>query len=107
MDFKSIIAKLKPKPAAGPKNGFKISQSTALWIAAIVLLLADLWALQGSLSAVYRVKFEDVGAREVESTRVNFQNFKKATERKQAAESYVPITAPSVNPFKEVPKQGQ
>lgn len=107
MDIKTIIEKLKPKPTTGPKKGLKISQSTALWLVAIALLLADLWALQGSLSAVYRVRFEDVGARDVESTRVNFQNFKKATERKQSAESYEPISAPSVNPFKEVPKQGK
>lgn len=104
MDFKNILAKFKPKPSAGLKKGVKISQRTTLWLVTGAVLLADLWALQGSVLALYRVKFEDVGAREVESTRVNFQNLKKATERMQSAESYLPVATPSVNPFKEVPK---
>lgn len=104
MDFKSILATLKPKPSTGQKKGIKISQRTALWLVTGVVLLADLWALQSSLLALYRVKFEDVGAREVESTRVNFQNLKKAAERIESAETYLPVATPSLNPFKEVPK---
>lgn len=108
MDFKSIIGKFKAnKPATGGKKGLKINQGMVLWLVAGVVLLADLWALQSSILALYRVKFEDVGAREVESTRVNFQNFKKATERVRAAGSYVPEVPPNVNPFKEVPKQSK
>lgn len=104
MDFKNLLSKLKPKPSTGQKKGFKISQRTTLLLVTVVVLLADLWALQGSILALYRVKFEDVGAREVESTRVNFQNLKQAAERIQSAESYLPVATPSLNPFKEVPK---
>ena len=107
MDFKSIIAKIKSKPSNGPKTGLKVGQGTVLWIAAIVVLLADLWALQSSLMALYRIRFEDVGAREVETTRVNFANLKKAAERVQAASLYQPATPPYVNPFKDVPKQAK
>lgn len=107
MDFKSIISKFKPKSAPGGKKSLKLNQGLVLWLVAGVVLLADLWALQSSVLALYRVKFEDVGAREVESTRVNFQNFKKATERVRTADTYIPEASPSVNPFKEVPKQSK
>lgn len=107
MDLKSIILKFNPRPVTGGKKGFKPNQNMVLWLVAGIVLLADLWALQSSVLALYRVKFEDVGAREVESTRVNFQNFKKATERVQAADSYVSEVTPSTNPFKEVPKQNK
>jgi hypothetical protein len=107
MDFKSIIAKLKPKPALVGKKSLKFNQSMVLWAVTGAVLLADLWALQSSLLALYRVRFEDVGAREVESTRVNFPNYKKATERVQKAGGYVPESVPSLNPFKEVPKQSK
>jgi hypothetical protein len=105
MTVSELIAKLKSlnKPSHGKRPA--PTPRLVLSILLVVVLLADIWLVQSAFRAIYQYKFSDVGARLVQSTRVNFEGFSKASNRIEQADSYRPAPAPAANPFKEVDRE--
>lgn len=105
MDIKSLFAKLKPTKKSANRNPEKsLTPSLVLSVVGVLVLVADVWALQSAARLVYRYKFEDVGARPAQSTRVNFDAYNKAVGRIEAFAEYEPEKPQAANPFKQKPK---
>jgi hypothetical protein len=100
MNIKDIVAKLgafgKPK---GPVVQKSISPGLVFSGLSLLVLLADIWVAQSAVRVVYQYKFADVGARTVQSTRVNFQNYDQAIERIEGGDTYTPNLPQLHNPF--------
>ncbi len=104
MDIQSIFKKLSPSKSSGIKP-FQHAGATpvlALSIATAVVLLADAWFAQPAIKAIYQYKFTDVGARQIQSTRINFDGYKKALDRIDAAATYKPPRDAIASPFRAV-----
>ncbi len=104
MDIQSIFKKLSPTKSSGIKP-FQHAGATpvvALTIATIVVLLMDAWFAQPAIKALYQYKFTDVGARQIQSTRINFDGYKKALDRIDTAATYKPPRDVIPSPFRSV-----
>lgn len=104
MDIQSIFRKLSPTKSSGIKP-FQHAGATpvlVLSIATVIVLLADAWFAQPAIKAIYQYKFTDVGARQIQSTRINFDGYKKALDRIDTAATYKPPLDPIASPFRPV-----
>lgn len=104
MDIQSILKKISPTKSSGIKP-FQHAGATpvlALTVATVVVLLADIWFAQPAVKAIYQYKFTDVGARQIQSTRINFDGYKKALDHIDTAASYKPPRDAIASPFKPI-----
>ena len=105
MNTKDILAKLsafgKPK---GPIVKKSVGPGLVFFALSLLVLLADIWVAQSAVRVVYQYKFADVGARTVQSTRVNFKNYDQALERIEGSDQYTPHLPELNNPFRALKK---
>jgi hypothetical protein len=104
MKFPPIIQKFVSRTPTS-SSALRVQPEYVLWGAAVVLIAAGVWVLQGVIRTGYRVQFADPGAKQLQSTRLNFDGYNKAAQRIQAGAVYEPGQAPIKNPFKTVPKE--
>ncbi len=106
MDIKSIVAKFKFKN--GKASGAKLksfSPETVFSALAIVMIVLDVWLLQSAILVAIRSRSSDVGAKIVQSTRVDFPGYNKAVERIDGASTYTPALQLKTNPFQALKKE--
>lgn len=104
MDIQNIFKKLSPTKSTGIKP-FQHAGATpvvVLSVATVVMLLADIWFAQPAIKSIYKYKFTDVGARQIQSTRINFASYTKAYDVITNAATYKPPIENMSNPFKSV-----
>lgn len=109
MDIQNIFKKLSPTKSSGIKP-FQHAGATpvvALSIAAVVILLANVWFAQPAIKSIYKYKFSDVGARQIQSTRINFVGYTKASDSITKAATYKPPIEKISNPFKPVSRTAE
>lgn len=98
MDIKKFFSKFLPaKRAAGSKWG--PSPKLVFTALALIVLLLDVYMIQSAVRSVYKYKFADVGARTVQSTRINFEGYSTAVNRIEDGVNYKPMVFEILNPF--------
>lgn len=108
MDIKSILAKFKfqNSKASGLKMK-SLNPGTVFSGLAIVMVVLDLWLLQSAVVMVFRSRSSDVGAKAVQSIRVDFPGYNKAVDRIDGASTYTPAIQLKTNPFQALKKEQQ
>jgi hypothetical protein len=104
MDLKSILEKLNFKKKSGPAKRVPLSPSLVFTILSLAVIFADVWMIQSAFRTIYQYSYADVGARMVQSTRVNFDGYTKAVERIENAGNYSPQRGGEKNPFAVQPR---
>ncbi len=102
-----ILKKLKGTQKQGAHKKLVLVPEVVLSFAVLLVIGYAVWVLQGALKTVYNYYFVDPGAKTVQSTRVNFENYSQAEERIRKAESYAEEKLDLRNPFLEIEKRQQ
>lgn len=108
MNLKDILSKIKftsPKASGNKLSGVKPGLVFSALFAVIIIL--DLWLLQTAVVLVFKSRTSDVGAKTVQSSRVDFAGYNQAIGRIENAESYEPEVKTTVNPFKALAKENK
>lgn len=100
MDLKVLFEKLKPKAGAGVNvSTLKMGIKPVVAVVVAVVLVLDIYVLQGAVRKVIASRSEEVGARQIASIRVDFEGYNKATTRINNSEVYTPKIQIGRNPF--------
>ncbi len=105
MDIKALIQKISLPKLNGVQKKIRPAPRMVLVVLLLLVIFADVWALQGVFRTLYNSHFADVGAKPAKSTRVNFESYNKALDRVHTGAEYSPPSEPTQNPFQVVQKK--
>lgn len=79
---------------------FKRNKLLIFWVAIIVLLLAEIWVLKGSIGILFDTKPQvPVSGTSAQVVHINFDQYNSVIKKLDDANSYQPIEVPVSNPF--------
>jgi uncharacterized protein (UPF0333 family) len=100
MDIKGLLAKFKlTKTTAGVKGKLPLRFDLLVYAIVILVLVLDAYVLQAGIRKIFQARTDDVGAKQIATTRVNFESYNAAVKRIGGAESFVPNVNIARNPF--------
>ncbi len=87
----------------GVSVGFRFQW--AIYLVLVCVLAADLYVLQSGARKLIASQSEEVGARKIVSTRVNFEGYNKALKRIEGADAFLPQQPVARSPFDKPEKK--